>query len=85
MRFSGNLNKRNLERKYALKGRRCDLDWCLVAARHQRAWLYKVLSSTAVPMVVKISSQHLVDTGTATEKVDGSCLQSIDLKGLYSG
>ena len=30
-------------------------------------------------MVVKISSQHLVDTGAATEKVDGSCLQSIDL------
>ena len=36
-------------------------------------------------MIVKISSQHLVDTGAATEKVDGSCLQSIDLKGLGSG
>ena len=37
MRFSGNLNKRNLERKYALKGCRCDLDGCLVAACYQRA------------------------------------------------
>ena len=40
-----------------------------------------VLSSAAVPTVVKISSLHLVDTRAATEKVDGSCPQSIDLKG----
>ena len=40
-----------------------------------------VLSGVAVPRVVKISSPHLVDTRAATEKVDDSCPQSIDLKG----